>query len=183
MTTQAQLVADVFACTACPLHRSRTIPVVSSGSLPSRLVLLGEAPGAAEDATGLPFCGASGKLLDRALADAGLDRASLFVVNAVKCRPPANRPPTTLEIATCRPFLDRQLTAAAPAPVVCLGASALRALSVPFDSLNAIRGRPLHVDGFIVFPTVHPAYVLRRRTSEYSRFVADLAAAAALGCS
>jgi uracil-DNA glycosylase family 4 len=179
----AALALEAAACTRCPLHASRTTSVFASGSAPARLVLLGEAPGATEDQTGRPFCGASGRLLDTALHTVGLSRESVYVLNAVKCRPPDNRPPTHLEISACSSFLLAQLTALAPAPIVALGASALRALNVPFTSLTSVRSTwvelPAPFQGRLCLPTVHPAYVLRRRRLEFEPFCADLAAAAA----
>lgn len=178
------LAAAAAACTSCDLHLSRTTSVFSSGPVPARLVLLGEAPGANEDKSGRPFCGASGRLLDAALESAGLSRAEVYVLNAVKCRPPNNRPPTPSELAACSHFLSAQLQALHPAPVVALGASALRALGVPFKSLAAVRSTWVALDhpfrGRPCLPTVHPAYVLRRRRLEFGSFCADLRRAASM---
>lgn len=184
MEVLATLAAEAASCVACPLHRSRTCSVFASGPSSASIVLIGEAPGANEDATGRPFCGASGRLLDAALIAAGLHRDEVYVCNAVKCRPPANRPPTGPELAACRDFLLRQLAALHPAVVVTLGASALRALGVEFASLSSLRGTPLALPAPFAplrcLPTVHPAYVLRRRRTEMEGFLADLTAAAAL---
>ena len=176
--TLASLATQAAACTACALHASRSCSVFSSGPPDSRLVLLGEAPGANENASGRPFCGRSGRLLDEALEIAGISRAEVYVCNAVKCRPPDNRPPTRAELATCRPFLVEQLSLVSPALVITLGASALRSLGVPFSNLESLRGKPLTLPSPFAplrcFPTVHPAYVLRRRPSEYPKFCSDL---------
>jgi DNA polymerase len=178
------LAAEAASCVACPLHMSRTCSVFASGPSSASIVLLGEAPGANEDATGRPFCGASGRLLDAALTAAGLSRDEVYVCNAVKCRPPANRPPTAAELAACRGFLVRQFATLHPSVVVSLGASALRALGMDFSSLASLRGTPLSLPAPFAplrcLPTVHPAYVLRRRRTEMGGFIADLAAAAAL---
>lgn len=178
------LAAEAAACVACPLHASRTCSVFSSGPSSASIVLIGEAPGVNEDTSGRPFCGASGRLLDAALDAAGLARDEVYVCNAVKCRPPANRPPTTAELTTCRTFLVRQLAALQPVVVVSLGASALRALGVEFASLTSLRGVPFPLPvpfaPLRCLPTVHPAYVLRRRRTELQGFTADLAAAASL---
>jgi uracil-DNA glycosylase family 4 len=178
------LAAEAAACTRCPLHASRSTSVFSSGPTPARLVLLGEAPGANEDRTGRPFCGASGRLLDAALLASGFSREEVYVLNAVKCRPPNNRPPTSRELAACNHFLVAQLTALAPAPVLTLGASALRALGVDFPTLTAVRSTWVDLPAPFAprrcLPTVHPAYVLRRRRLEFDAFCADLARAAAV---
>jgi len=178
------LAAQAASCTACPLHASRDCSVFASGPASARLVLLGEAPGANENATGIPFCGASGRLLDSALISAGLSREEVYVCNAVKCRPPQNRPPTPAELSACRPFLVRQFSAVSPVLVVALGASALRALGVEFKSLSALRGRPMTLPApftpLVCLPTVHPAFALRRRRTELPNLVHDLETARSL---
>jgi uracil-DNA glycosylase family 4 len=174
----AALAKKAAVCTACSLSSSRTCSVFSSGPSSSKVVLLGEAPGANEDASGRPFCGASGRLLDEILDQVGLPRSSVYVCNAIKCRPPQNRPPTPLEIATCRPFLVEQLDTINPVLIITLGSSALRALGVEFKSLSSLRGKILSHEGRSILPTVHPAYVLRRRNIERPGFVKDLTLAA-----
>lgn len=116
------------ACVRCPLSAGRTQVVAGKGPRPARLVLVGEAPGADEDRLGEPFVGRAGKTLDRALAAAGVDRASVFITNVAKCRPPDNRTPTAAEAAACRPFLDGELSETAPGAVVALGKTAAEAL-------------------------------------------------------
>ncbi len=153
-------------CTACPelaATRSQVVP----GTVPpgARLLVLGEAPGAQEDASGQPFVGRSGQLLDALLAEVGVARADVGVLNTVKCRPPANRPPTRPESATCRGWTERQLALAAPSVVVALGLSAAKWFLGPVV-LSAVRGR-LHevagADGTVVrvLPTYHPSAALR----------------------
>ena len=160
------LAARARACTACPeLAATRTSVV--PGAVPSgaRLLVLGEAPGAQEDESGQPFVGRSGQLLDALLAEVGGDRADVGVLNTVKCRPPANRPPTRAESATCRGWTSRQLELAEPAVVVALGLSAARWFLGP-GTLRSLRGR-LHlvhlpgVGGLRVLPTYHPSAALR----------------------
>lgn len=175
-----QLCVAVASCTKCPLALARNKAVCHSGPYDARLVLLGEAPGAQEDASGTPFCGASGKLLDAALSAAGTSRDRVYVTNAVKCRPPANRPPHSTELAACRPFLTAQLNLLTPRVVCTLGASALRSIGGPTTGITTLRGTALMIGDLLVVPTVHPAYVLRRRRLEWPTFVADLAAAVAL---
>lgn len=148
-------------CTACPelaATRTQVVPgVVPAGA---RLLLLGEAPGAREDQTGLPFVGASGQLLDVLLAEAGAQRSEVAVLNTVKCRPPGNRPPTRGESRTCRGWTERQLALAAPRLVVALGLSATRWFLGP-TTLAAVRGRVHDVAGLRVLPTYHPSAAIR----------------------
>lgn len=155
------LAACARTCTACPelaATRTQVVPgVVPAGA---RLLLLGEAPGANEDVAGLPFVGRSGQLLDVLLAEVGVARAQVAVLNTVQCRPPGNRPPTRAESATCRPWAERQLELAAPSVVVSLGLSATRWFLGP-TSLSAVRGRLHDAGGFRVLPTYHPSAALR----------------------
>ena len=149
------------SCTACPeLAATRQQVVVGSTPPGARLLVVGEAPGAQEDATGVPFVGRSGQLLDRLLAEAGLPRDRVAVLNTVKCRPPRNRVPTRLEAATCRPWTQRQLEALTPSLVVTLGLSAT-AWFLGRTALGPVRGRVHEVDGLRVLPTYHPAAALR----------------------
>ena len=148
-------------CTACPeLAATRTQVVVGEVPAGARLLVMGEAPGASEDQTGRPFVGRSGQLLDELLAEVGLDRNSVAVLNTAKCRPPANRPPTRAESAACRPWAERQLALARPAVVVALGLSATRWFLGP-TSLAAVRGRVHDHPLSPVLPTYHPSAALR----------------------
>lgn len=148
-------------CTACPeLAATRTQVVPGVVPPAARLLLLGEAPGAREDETGLPFVGASGQLLDQLLAEAGGARADVGVLNTLKCRPPGNRPPTRVESRTCRGWTERQLELAAPRVVVALGLSATRWFLGP-TTLAAVRGRLHDVSGLQVLPTYHPSAAIR----------------------
>ena len=157
----AALAASAQTCVACPdlaLHRTRV--VVGDAPAGARLLLMGEAPGAQEDLTGRPFVGRSGQLLDRLLADVGLDRDRVAVLNTAKCRPPGNRPPTTVESRRCRGWTERQLDLVDPAVVVPLGLSATRWFLGP-TTLTAVRGRVHEVAGRRVLPTYHPSAALR----------------------
>jgi uracil-DNA glycosylase len=148
-------------CTACPeLVAERTQVVVGSTPPGARLLVLGEAPGAAEDASGVPFVGRSGQLLDVLLAEVGGRREDVAVLNTLKCRPPGNRPPRPAESARCRGWAERQLALAAPAVVVALGLSATRWFLGP-TPLAPVRGRVHAVDGLAVLPTYHPSAALR----------------------
>ena len=149
------------SCTACPelaATRTHVVPgVVPEGA---RLLVMGEAPGAQEDESGLPFVGRSGQLLDQLLAEVGVDRSGVGVLNTLKCRPPGNRPPTRPESARCRGWTERQLELAAPQVVVALGLSATRWFLGP-TSLSAVRGRLHDRDGYRVLPTYHPSAAIR----------------------
>ena len=176
------LAALTRGCRACPeLAQTRTQVVPGEVPRDARLLLMGEAPGAQEDESGLPFVGRSGQLLDALLADAGLARDDVAVLNTIKCRPPGNRPPSRTETATCRPWTERQLALAAPQVVVSLGLSATRWFLGP-TSLAAVRGR-LHdvAGGWRVLPTYHPSAAIRfGPQGEPRRLLAeDLALAAA----
>ena len=161
------LAEQVRGCTRCPeLAATRTTVVVGTMAPAARLLVVGEAPGAQEDATGLPFVGRSGQLLDRLLAEAGLPRERVSVLNTVKCRPPGNRVPTRAESANCRPWTQAQVAALDPALVLALGLSATRWWLGPTTlghatTLGAVRGRVHEVDGRSVLPTFHPSAALR----------------------
>ena len=148
-------------CTACPeLVASRTHVVPGVVPAGARLLVLGEAPGAQEDETGLPFVGKSGQLLDQLLGEVGVSRAEVGVLNTLKCRPSGNRPPTRTESRTCRGWTERQLALAAPQVVVALGLSAARWFLGP-TSLAAVRGRLHEQGGYRVLPTYHPSAAIR----------------------
>ncbi len=128
----------------------------------ARLLLVGEAPGAEEDASGRPFVGRSGQLLDRLLAEAGLDRErDLYIANIVKCRPPQNRRPTAAEMAACRPWLDRQLALLDPPLILLAGATALAGLLGIRSGISRLRGQWQTWQGRQLLPLFHPAYLLR----------------------
>lgn len=155
------LVQSILACTACAeLAATRSTVVVGTTPPGARLLVVGEAPGAQEDETGIPFVGRSGQLLDRLLAEAGLPRQQVAVLNTVRCRPPGNRVPTREETANCRPWTIRQLVLLEPQLVLTLGLSATRWF-LGRTTLSAVRGKVHEVDGRRVLPTYHPAAALR----------------------
>jgi len=147
-----------------------------------RVVLVGEAPGAQEDAAGRPFVGRAGQLLDGVLAEAGLDRGAVAVLNVLKCRPPGNRAPRPEEVAHCRPWLQRQLALLAPRVVVPLGLTATVWFLGRGVTLGAVRGRVHEVGGLRVLPTYHPSAALRfgPRGAPLAALRDDLARVAAL---
>lgn len=155
------LASRIASCTACPLSVGRRRVVVGSGPVPGPLLLVGEGPGAQEDALGLPFVGRAGQLLDRLLAEAGLDRADVAVTNVVKCRPPGNRPPSRREVDTCRGWLTAQLDAIDPRVIVSLGGTATAWFLGRGRRLADVRGRTHDVAGRAVLPTYHPSAALR----------------------
>jgi len=156
------LQAEAQLCVACRLARDRTRVVFGNGNPRAMLALVGEAPGRDEDLSGIPFVGRAGQLLDRILSSVGFDREEVFVTNTVMCRPPENRPPTPDEMLACRPFLEGKLKLVAPKMVVALGAAALKDLTDdPKASITRLRGRRLLVGGRYLYPTFHPAALLR----------------------
>jgi uracil-DNA glycosylase family 4 len=148
-------------CTRCPeLVATRTQVVVGDRPAGARLLVIGEAPGAQEDVVGRPFVGRSGQLLDALLEEVGHPRHQVAVINTVKCRPPANRVPTSQETATCRDWTVALIDSVDPRVTVTLGLSATRWM-VKTPTLSAVRGKALEVDGRTVLPTYHPAAALR----------------------
>jgi uracil-DNA glycosylase len=174
-------------CEGCDLFEPATQTVFGEGPTDAAVVLVGEQPGDQEDRGGRPFIGPAGQILDRALADAGLDRNRLYLTNSVKHfaytergRQRIHRTPRALEVAACRPWLDAELLAIAPRLVVCLGATAARALLGGRFQVTRDHGQLLQTrDGREVLATIHPSAVLRadaaRRDEYYAMLVTDLA--------
>jgi uracil-DNA glycosylase family 4 len=163
-----RLARQAAGCELCPqLVESRTQVVFGTGPADAALMLVGEAPGASEDREGLPFVGASGRLLDTLLGGIGLARQEVFIANVLKCRPPENRDPKTEEVANCSPWLERQLEIVNPAVVVTLGNFATRLLRGDPAPIGKVRGRPEIVSvgsrQVRLFPVFHPAAALYRR--------------------
>ena len=148
-------------CTRCKLHKGRHTIVFGDGSPNAKLVFVGEGPGADEDAQGLPFVGRAGKLLTQMIEAMGLQRKDVYICNVVKCRPPENRAPEPDEVAACSPYLLRQIDAINPKIVVCLGASAAKALLNTTRGISSFRGEWLEWRGRKLMATFHPAYLLR----------------------
>ncbi len=169
----AELSEEIRSCRRCPLGAHRTHAVVYRGSLAPRIVFVGEAPGAEEDRTGLPFVGRAGRRLDDATRRLGLGDDEFGVLNVLKCRPPANRF-VRAAATTCRPFLDRQLALLRPAAVVTLGTSALHALDPGAPPILTAAGRPRPSTDPPLFPLVHPAALRSHRL--YRRWDDDLRA-------
>jgi uracil-DNA glycosylase family protein len=179
-------------CTACPLHETGTQTVFGEGTSKAEVVFVGEQPGDQEDQQGKPFVGPAGKLLDKALEDAGIDRSQVYVTNVVKHfkwqargKRRIHQKPNWSEIAACRPWLEAELEVIEPRVLVCLGATAAQALLGRDFRVSRQRGEL--VDSELaenVIATVHPSSILRAdedtRESEYKELVRDLKAVAKL---
>jgi len=177
----ADLVAEISACTACSLHASRTQPVIGSGDGSSGLLILGEAPGAKEDATGVPFVGRSGTLLRRIVEEElAMTSEMLTISNVVRCRPPKNRTPTKNEQATCWPFMERQLHYLAPLVILTVGNTASQLLLQTKLGITTLRGQHYVREGRTIVPTFHPAAALRGRPEIEQAMRADVRLAGTL---
>jgi len=153
---------EAHACQRCGLCATRNTVVFGEGARRPRLVIVGEAPGADEDASGRPFVGNAGQLLTRMLIAIGLSREDVYICNVLKCRPPGNRPPAPAEVASCRPFLVEQLRLLAPELVLLLGKHAAHAVLGTDRSISSLRGRLMpSPEGYPTLPTFHPSYLLR----------------------
>ncbi len=156
--------AAIAACERCGLCRGRQRAVPGEGDRQAELLVVGEAPGAADEQAGRPFAGPSGQLLERMLGAIGLSREQVWLTNAVKCRPPEQRRPAAEEVAACRPWLQRELALVAPRAVLLLGGVAAQSLLARDDPVSELRGRQ-RLPGEGAPPAVvswHPAYLLRR---------------------
>ena len=147
-------------CTLCPLHETRTNAVPGEGPATSRVMFIGEAPGAREDESGRPFVGRSGDLLISMIQEIGLSRETVFITSILKSRPPKNRTPSQVEINACRPYLERQIEIINPQVVVLLGGVAISSLVGPWKVSEA-HGRFYETDDRTYFMTYHPAAALR----------------------
>ncbi len=154
--------AEIGDCTRCPLaYAGRRTIVYGDGDPAARLMFVGEGPGADEDASGVPFVGKAGQLLNNMIAAMGLKREEVYIANIVKCRPPANRVPEPVEANTCSQFLLRQMDVIQPQVVVALGSTAATYLLGAKQSLSSLRGRWHEVRGAKLVVTFHPAFLLR----------------------
>jgi uracil-DNA glycosylase family protein len=192
-STLGELRREEAECRRCPLYRDATQVVPGEGDTGAFLMLVGEQPGDREDLAGKPFVGPAGRILDRALGDAGIPRRKVFVTNAVKHfkyerrgKRRLHKRPNADEIERCRWWLDLERALVKPAVIVALGATAARSLLGQPVTIAKSRGRPLSVIGDAKFlVTIHPSFLLRLQDEaveerEYRHFVADLKAAAAL---
>jgi uracil-DNA glycosylase len=158
---------DIGDCTRCKLHKlGRTQVVFGVGNPDADLMFVGEAPGADEDAQGIPFVGRAGQLLTKIIEAIGLRREDVYIANVIKCRPPGNRNPEQDEVDTCEPFLFRQIDVVRPKVIVALGTFATRTLLRTLDPISRLRGRVYDYRRAKLIPTFHPAYLLRNPASK-----------------
>ena len=159
--TLADIRADLGDCRRCKLCEGRNTIVFGQGADKTRLVFVGEGPGAEEDRQGLAFVGAAGQLLTKIIQAIKMTREDVYICNIIKCRPPGNRNPHPDEIAACAPFLKRQLAAIAPDYICALGSFAAKTLLETETPVSRLRGRLHDYRGMQLLPTYHPAYLLR----------------------
>jgi uracil-DNA glycosylase family 4 len=174
----AAINARVSVCTKCPhLARTRTQTVFGVGSPDADVMFVGEAPGVEEDAQGEPFVGRAGQLLTRIIETMGFAREDVYIANILKCRPDVprgsfgNRPPTPIEMQTCRPYLVEQIKIIQPKVLVALGAAAVEGLLGTRGTMRDLRGRWHSCDGTPLMITYHPAYLLRNQSPSEKRKV------------
>lgn len=160
------------SCRRCGLGSGRIQVVVSRGNPAARLMVIGEGPGAQEDASGLPFVGRAGQLLDQMLESVGIDsNRDAYVCNVVKCRPPDNRKPTAEEMAACLPWLQRQIALVNPAVILLAGATAMEGVLGVKGGITKLRGQwrqgsGAGLEGRWLMPIFHPSYLLRNPSRE-----------------
>jgi uracil-DNA glycosylase family 4 len=168
----AQLAAACGGCRRCGLALGRQQVVVSRGNPASRLMVIGEGPGAQEDVQGLPFVGRAGQLLDQMLASVAIDsNREAYICNVVKCRPPDNRKPTAEEMAACTPWLERQIQLVDPAVILLAGATAMEGVLGVKGGITRLRGQWRQGSGEVLggrwlMPIFHPSYLLRNPSRE-----------------
>ena len=154
-----EIASEIKACRRCDLHLTRSNPVPGEGPQDAKVVFVGEAPGREEDRSGRPFVGRAGRLLNKALKEAGLKREDVFITNVVKCRPPGNRNPRREEILACLPYLKRQINAIDPDIICLLGRVALQVM-LNETTVSKLHGQVIR-RGRAFMPMYHPAAALR----------------------
>jgi len=170
MDSSENIKTEVFGCKKCGLYKERNIPVVGAGNWNTEVMFVGEAPGANEDRTGLPFCGAAGKILDDLLLKADIKRDEVYITNILKCRPAGNRNPKEEEVRACTLYLDRQIDIINPKVICCLGNFATAYIMGKFGLNNNVQGiSRIHgkvfscnsLFGFLsIIPFYHPAALI-----------------------
>ncbi|MFQ6539147.1 MULTISPECIES: uracil-DNA glycosylase [Aphanothece] len=168
----AELAAACSDCRCCGLVEGRQQVVVSRGNPAARLMVIGEGPGAQEDAQGLPFVGRAGQLLDQMLASVAIDsNRDAYICNVVKCRPPDNRKPSAEEMAACTPWLERQIHLVDPPVILLAGATAMQGVLGIKGGITRLRGQWRQGSGPVLggrwlLPIFHPSYLLRNPSRE-----------------
>jgi uracil-DNA glycosylase family 4 len=160
------LVPEVLTCSRCGLSKTRKSVVFGEGAVRSRLMFIGEAPGADEDRQGRPFVGRAGQLLTKIIAAMGLERKETYITNILKCRPPGNRNPEVDEICECLPYLEKQIELIQPEVICTLGLFATQTLTGICDPIGRMRGNTYEYRGIPLIPTYHPAACLRNPSSK-----------------
>jgi DNA polymerase len=158
-----KIASEIIGCPLCKLSRSRKNAVPGEGQVSARIIFIGEAPGKSEDEKGKPFVGAAGRILNIAMEKAGIKRSEVFITNAVKCRPPDNRVPEADELASCRPYLERQISRISPKVICILGSTAYSSI-LGGKSITADRGKIIKRNGQKYFLTVHPAAAIYNKS-------------------
>jgi len=173
LTTPAEALraqeAKLQGCRNCKLCEGRHTVVFGSGNPEADLVVIGEGPGADEDAQGLPFVGRAGQLLTKMLESVKLTRDEVFITNTVLCRPPGNRNPEADELAACAPFLADKLAVIQPKVILTLGSVATQAMLRTKEPIGKLRGRTHAYGDAVLIPTFHPAFLLRNPGQDYKR--------------
>ena len=160
-TSLGQIASEVSKCQACALHSTRTLSVPGEGPADAEIMLIGEGPGANEDAQGRPFIGQAGKFLVELLAQAGLKRTDVYICNVVKCRPPGNRDPLPDELAACNLYLERQIAAINPKIIITLGRFSMYKF-MPGVTISRVHGDMRRIGDRFVIPMFHPAAALHQ---------------------
>lgn len=184
MTELERLESIVAHCNKCQLCESATYKVFGEGNPKAKIMFVGEAPGREENASGRPFVGGAGKLLEKAFTKLSIKRSSVYISNIVHCWPPGNRKPTPSETSLCLPYLESQIKCIKPKVIVALGATSMHALTDQHSSIGKVRGRAFAgPNGVLCVATWHPSYILRlggigeskRRQKQHAReFLNDI---------
>jgi uracil-DNA glycosylase family 4 len=159
--TLEEIREELGDCRRCKLHRTRHTVVFGEGNRRTKLMIIGEGPGYEEDVQGKPFVGRAGQLLTKILQSVHIQREEVYITNIIKCRPPQNRNPEPDEIQSCFPFLLKQIHAIEPQIICALGTFSAQTLLKTDAKISSLRGRFHKLGGISLFPTYHPAYLLR----------------------
>ncbi|MDD3386369.1 MAG: uracil-DNA glycosylase [Candidatus Pacebacteria bacterium] len=154
---------EVLSCTNCPLYKERKLPVIGQGNHNAKIIFIGEAPGAKEDATGVPFCGRSGDFLNELLEHINLKREDVYIANIIKCRPPHNRDPKEIEIDKCKKFIERQIEIINPKIICSLGRHSMnfmmKSLGIDPQPISKVHGKVFEKRRLFI-PFYHPAVAI-----------------------
>jgi uracil-DNA glycosylase len=162
----SEMAADVAGCGRCGLGKSRNKAVFGTGNPETDLMFIGEGPGYDEDQQGIPFVGKAGQLLTKIINAIELDREDVYITNIVKCRPPGNRDPLPEEAGACHPYLSEQIRLIQPKIICTLGRHASQVILRTTESISRLRGKFHSINGIMIMPTYHPAYLLRNASGK-----------------